>query len=217
MTPQVADPEKEPLKSALESLRESEEFNARLVESSRDCIKVLDLDERLLSINSGGMASLEICDVSPIIGTSWIDFWEGEDKVAAGRAVKIACRGGVGRFVGFFATRETNQPRWWDVTINAILGKDGRPEKLLSISRGVTELKQAEQRLRESRDVLERTVAERSIYLERTCTAMAMRKRWIPRDSTSQANGPGSGLFLHSLGTTRLRRNCSLPSRQSMP
>ncbi len=108
MTPQVVDPEKEPLKSALESLRESEEFNTRLIESSRDCIKVLDLDARLLSINAGGLASLEICDLGPVVGTSWIDFWEGDDKAAARRAVEIARQGGIGRFVGFFATRQTN-------------------------------------------------------------------------------------------------------------
>ena len=33
MTSQVADPEKEPLKSALEALRESEEFKTRLIEA----------------------------------------------------------------------------------------------------------------------------------------------------------------------------------------
>ena len=172
MTPQVVDPEKEPLKSALESLRESEEFNTRLIESSRDCIKVLDLDARLLSINAGGMASLEICDLGPVVGTSWIDFWEGEDKAAAMRAVETARQGGIGRFVGFFATRQTNQPRWWDVAVSAILDRDGKPEKLLSVSRDVTELKQAEQRVRESRDVLEREVAERNSHLARTSTAL---------------------------------------------
>ena len=60
MTPQVADPEKEPLKSALEALRESKEFKTRLIEGSRDCLKVLDLEGRLLSMNAGGMAALEM-------------------------------------------------------------------------------------------------------------------------------------------------------------
>ena len=46
-------------KTAQEALRESEEFNTRMVEGSQDCIKVLDLDGRLLSMNAGGMAVLE--------------------------------------------------------------------------------------------------------------------------------------------------------------
>ena len=70
MTPWVADSEQEPLKAILESLRESEEFKARLIEGSRDCIKVLDLNARLLSMNAGGMAVLEICDLGPIVGSS---------------------------------------------------------------------------------------------------------------------------------------------------
>ncbi len=54
-------------KTAQEALRESEEFNTRMVEGSQDCIKVLDLDGRLLSMNAGGMAALEICDLGPIL------------------------------------------------------------------------------------------------------------------------------------------------------
>ena len=51
MTPRVADSEQEPLKSAPEdSLGEREEFHTRLIESRCDCIKVLDLEARLLSM-----------------------------------------------------------------------------------------------------------------------------------------------------------------------
>ena len=148
MTPLVADPEKEPLKSALEALRQSEEFKTRLIESSRDCIKVLDLDARLLSMNAGGMAALELCDLGPVLGTSWIDFWQGEDRTRAQAAVTTALQGGVGRFVGYFPTLQSKQPRWWDVVVTAINGPDGRPDKLLSVSRDVTDLRQADELLR---------------------------------------------------------------------
>src|SRR5215831_18629636 len=172
MTPQVADPEKEPLRSALESLRESEEFKTRLIEGSRDCLKVLDLEGRLLSMNAGGMSALEICDLGPVVGASWFDFWEGADKEAARKAVETARSGGVGRFVGFFPTRQTHQPRWWDVVVNAILGADRKPEKLLAVSRDVTALKQAEELLRRSHETLERKIAERNIDLARTSAAL---------------------------------------------
>ena len=127
------------------ALRASEEFKTRLIEGSRDCIKVLDLDGRLLSMNAGGMAALELCDLGPVIGTSWIDFWKGEDKEAARRAVETAREGGIGRFTGYFPTTQTKTPMWWDVVVNAILDTDGKPEKLLVISRDVTESKGADQ------------------------------------------------------------------------
>lgn len=34
---------------------------------------------------------------------------------------------------------------WWDVTVSPILGADGKPEQLLSVSRDITQRKQAEQ------------------------------------------------------------------------
>jgi PAS domain S-box-containing protein len=161
MTPLVADPEQEPLKSTLESLRESEEFKTRLIESSRDCIKILDLEGRLLSMNAGGMAALEICDVGPIVGTPWIEFWQGADRGAAQVAIETARTGGVGRFVGFFPTTQTKEPRWWDVVVNAIKDAEGRPEKLLAVSRDVTLTWEAEHRLRESHERLEQEVVLR--------------------------------------------------------
>ena len=33
-------------------------------------------------------------------------------------------------------------PKWWDVSVTAILGPDGKPERLLSVSREITGMKQ---------------------------------------------------------------------------
>ena len=130
--------------SRLESPPASADFKTRLIEGSPDCIKVLDLDGRLLSMNAGGMAVLEICDLKPFIGAAWIDFWQGEDRKAAQAAVKAARDGGMGRFVGFFPTAQTRKPMWFDVVVSPILDADGKPEKLLAASRDVTQWKRAE-------------------------------------------------------------------------
>jgi PAS domain S-box-containing protein len=116
----------------------------RLIEGSPDCIKVLDLDGRLLSMNAGGMAVLEICDLKPFIGSAWADFWQGEDRKAAQAAVKAARNGGLGRFVGFFPTTQTRKPMWFDVVVSPINDANGKPEKLLAASRDVTQWKRAE-------------------------------------------------------------------------
>src|SRR6266853_114388 len=107
-----------------ESPPASADFKTRLIEGSPDCIKVLDLDGRLLSMNAGGMAVLEICDLKPFIGAAWIDFWQGEDRQAAQAAVKTARNGGLGRFVGFFPTIQARKPMWFDVVVSPILDED---------------------------------------------------------------------------------------------
>src|SRR5215813_5330935 len=95
-------------------------LSERLVESSPDCIKVLDLDGRLLSMNAGGMKLLEICDLAPFAGASWIDFWQGADRKSAEDAINKAREGGIGRFVGSFSTVQSHKPMWFDVMVSPV-------------------------------------------------------------------------------------------------
>ena len=133
-----------------EALRSSEEFKSRLIACSRDCIKVLDLEARLLFMNQGGMQVLEICDVAPFLNGCWVEFWEGADRDKALAAVETARQGGVGRFTGYFETRIHREPRWWDVVVNPIRDANGMPVQLLAVSRDVTEQKQSDDALREA-------------------------------------------------------------------
>ncbi len=141
-------------KKAEDALQGSEEFNRRILQASADCIKVLDLDGRLEFMSEGGMCVMEVDDFGAIEGKCWPDFWSGEGQVKVLAAIEEARRGGTGRFQGF-ATTMKGSPRWWDVLVTPINGADGRPERLLSVSRDVSAAKAAERAVRESRDRLE--------------------------------------------------------------
>jgi PAS domain S-box-containing protein len=132
-------------KEAEEFLRRSEEFNRSIIVSSPDCIKVLDLEGNLLSMESG-QELLGIEDIGPYLNKSWFEFWAGEDRVAARAAVQAAAAGGEGNFVGFFRTPR-DEPKWWDVAISPILDAHGQPARLLAISRDVTERRKLEEAL----------------------------------------------------------------------
>ena len=137
-------------KKAEQALRDAEEFKSRLIACSQDCIKMLDLEGRLLWMNEGGMQALEICELGPFVNSSWIQFWEGEDRKAAQAAVETARNGGTGRFTGYFATTTSKQPRWWDVVVSPIRNAEGKPECLLAVSRDVTEHKRNEEALQKA-------------------------------------------------------------------
>jgi len=157
---------------------EPENIRARLIEGSPDCIKVLDLDGRLISMNAGGMKMLEICDIKPFIGAAWIEFWKGADREAAVAAVKTACDGNVGRFVGFFQTVTTRTPKWFDVVVSPILDLLGKPEKLVASSRDVTDFKRAE---RSFHAITEGTAAATGDEFFRSlarCAALALGARY---------------------------------------
>src|SRR5882724_654113 len=132
------------VKRRKKSLPLTEEFRTRLIDGSPDCLKVLDLEGRLLSMNAGGMAVLEICSLEPVLNTFWIDFWQGQDRENARKAVAAARTGRIERFVGFFPTTQTKTPKWWDVVVSPIRDSQGKPEKLLAASRDVTEWKRAD-------------------------------------------------------------------------
>jgi len=144
----------------------TDEFARRILASSADCIKILDLDARLEFMSEGGMCVMEIDDFGDVRGKCWPDFWDGEGRAMAAEAVEEAKRGGIGRFQGPSPTHK-GTPRWWDVIVTAMEGDDGKPERLLSISRDITATKAAEARLRELNETLEQQVLARTAERDR--------------------------------------------------
>lgn len=112
-----------------------------------DCIKVLDLDGRLQFMSDGGKRVMEVDDFSALKGCPWPDFWSGAGNGDAAAAVAAAKAGKTTRFRGPANTAK-GTPRYWDVQVSPILGADGRPAQILSISRDITNVWEAEQRER---------------------------------------------------------------------
>ncbi len=121
-----------------EALRQSEEFTKRVLESTSDCIKVLDLDARLLYMNPGGLCLLEIDDLTPYMNAEWVCFWQDEVREEVEAAIAAAKAGEQGRFQGFCATAK-GTPKWWDVVIAPIRNGAGAVVQLLSTSRDITD------------------------------------------------------------------------------
>ena len=109
----------------------------QVFESSPDCIKVLDLQGRLLAMNANGAIALEIADVQGRVGTLWPEWWAGEARSLAWAAVAAAAGGAVNRFTAA-TTNEAGGEEWWDVLVAPVFGTDGQPTRLISISRNVT-------------------------------------------------------------------------------
>ncbi|GJE17895.1 PAS domain-containing protein [Methylobacterium marchantiae] len=129
---------------ASQKQRTDAEFMRSVLASSGDCIKVLDLDSRLTFMSEGGMRVMEVSDFNAIKGCPWPDFWHDQGNADALAAIEAAKAGGIGHFQGVADTMAGN-PRWWDVQVTPILDAEGRPERLLSVSRDITVQKTAEQ------------------------------------------------------------------------
>jgi len=132
-------------RNALKALQQSEEFVKRIIASSNDCIKVLDIEGHLLSISEGGQKLLEIDDLLPFLGLSWIDFWK-EDIEGAQEVIRKAGSGEVGIFHGYCPTVK-GTPKWWEVVVTPMMNDDNKIENLLAVSRDITERKRASESL----------------------------------------------------------------------
>jgi phosphoserine phosphatase RsbU/P len=128
-------------RSAQEALRASEEFSRRILESSHDAIEVLDLDGNLVTVNPGGQRSFGVATALGRRDRSWLDLWGGTARSVAERALADARAGRTGRFQGIRATQSGEQ-LWWDVIVTPVLGLDERPDRLVAVSRDITEQKQ---------------------------------------------------------------------------
>ncbi|MBD2534066.1 PAS domain S-box protein [Nostoc flagelliforme FACHB-838] len=158
-------------KQAQTSLRQSEAFNQQILDSSDDCIKVLDLSGRLLYMNQRGQALIGIQEMTPFLNASWVEFWQDADQLAALDALDMAKAGKVGSFQGYCPTL-AGEPKWWDVKLTPIRGAGGQVERLLCISRDITERRRIEEerhqnqeRLRQSEERLSAIYSQAAVGL----------------------------------------------------
>jgi len=113
------------------------------IESSQDCLKILDLDAHLLYINPAGLELLGVDSPRELLHRPWIDLWQEKDREVIQQAVAQAKTGAVGNF-----QRPCRTPagvvKWWDVAVMPIVDPSGAVVQLLAVSRDVSALWQAE-------------------------------------------------------------------------
>jgi len=142
-------------------LRDTQEFNSRVLASSNDCIKVIGLDGKLAFMSEGGMKVMEVSDFNAVKGCPWPDFWQDQGHLDAKAAIANARAGISGRFQGF-ANTYMGTPKWWDVQVTPIYDEQGAVEKILCISRDITATREAEEDLRRLNATLEERVEART-------------------------------------------------------
>lgn len=145
-----------------DSFPHQDALNRQIIESSADCIKVLDLQGNLLYMNVGGQQSMEIDDFSLCLNMPWTDFWQGNDQQSAQNALVKAREGKVSAFRGYCETAK-GTPKWWEVVVTPVFDTNGNVERILSVSHDITERIRMEAALRESNQRL--TLAQETAQL----------------------------------------------------
>lgn len=184
---------------------------AAVMSGSGDCIKILDLEGRLQYMSEGGQRVMEVDDFSVLKGCPWPDLWGGDGNLAAKHAMDEARNGRSARFMGAANTAK-GTPKYWDVQVLPILGRDGQVTHLLSISKDITELRSADltiRRLLGEADVAAEVEAAKLARLLKSATSMVC-----------VVTGPNhvielvNDAFVNLVGQRNL---VGLPGRQALP
>lgn len=126
-----------------------------LLESSPDCVRVLDLHGNLLSMNRNGLGLMEIDDLSQVCGLPWASLWPDESSQQIQSALEQARQGKLGHFTAFCPTAK-GMPKFWDVRVTPVHGSDGQLQGFLSASRDITVLQELLHELRAEKSEQER-------------------------------------------------------------
>jgi PAS domain S-box-containing protein len=184
-----------------EALRQAEELNKRIVESTTDCVKILDLEGRLIHVNREGLRLLEINDPAALLHRPIVEFFGGAIREAAEDAVAAARGGGRGRFQGRLVA-PSGVARWWDVLITPITDRNGMVVQMLAVSRDITERR---------RDEAFRAVRQQMLEMIATGSALPEVLECLVRVVEQQSNGMScSALVLDDDGATI--RHAAAPS-----
>ncbi|AMB43389.1 diguanylate cyclase [Methylobacterium sp. AMS5] len=108
-----------------------------LLASSTDCVTLVDPGGHLLFMSAGNRTVMEIADIEPLLGRSWLDFWHGADREAARNALATVRAGDGASFRGFCPT-PSGQPKWWAVNLSPLPGDRSGPARILAVSRDIT-------------------------------------------------------------------------------
>lgn len=146
------------------ALRQSEEFKQRLLESSSDCIIVLDRQGRLIYINEGGKQLMQIDKIENYLDKKWSAIYPPEGAAEVEEAIFLALRGQPNRFQNSCPTVK-GIPKWWDIAVSPIFDEEGEVYQILFVSRDVTNNKRYEAQLHKTNEELARATRLKDEFL----------------------------------------------------
>ena len=190
-------------KRTADALAAAEAFSRSVLESSPDCLKLLDREGRMQFMNANGQCLLEIDDFAPMHGQLWSSLWPAETAGVVTEAIAKACRGEAARFRAEAPTAK-GRMKWWDVIVAPITagGGSGPEGALISVSRDVTELRAIEQALRAS-EQRSRTLFDAAPMAIFVCDRDAVIQTYNQRAVELWGRAPVCGVEKHC-GSTKL-------------
>lgn len=138
-------------------LRQARTLFAAL-EASQDCVKLVNLDGRILYMNTGGSRLMEVDDLQGVHGQPWVEFWPEPARPRVREALAKASANQHDRFRAVCPTARGTL-KHWDVMVTPLVDDAGVVTVALVTSRDVSELVIAQAEAEASQHALTRQAA----------------------------------------------------------
>ncbi|QEO98799.1 histidine kinase-response regulator hybrid protein [Xanthomonas oryzae pv. oryzicola] len=110
----------------------------QIVALSRDCIKEIDLDGRITSVNVNGLAGIGASSADHVIARPWRELWPSEAAEMVDAAMAESAKGTVQEFeascVNLAGVRQT-----WHVVTSPLFDERGKVEAIQAVSKNVSD------------------------------------------------------------------------------
>jgi PAS domain S-box-containing protein len=131
------------------SIAERADLLRSILDSSVDCIKVIERDGTLSFMNANGLCAMEIDHPQSVLGRPWCELWPEDAAEQLNLAIATGLNGEPTRFQAYCPTAK-GTPRWWDVTVSPVREPSGEVSRLVAVSRDVSGRIEVETKLRDS-------------------------------------------------------------------
>lgn len=120
-------------------------YSETLLNASPDWVEILTPSGEIEFMNEAGLSFLAT-QLPDVRGQRWHDLWPEESRSLVREAVGKVSAGESTRFEAYCPI-SADDPKWWDVTVAPILGAGGEVERIIAVSRDITERHQYEAQL----------------------------------------------------------------------
>lgn len=146
------------------ALKESEEKYRKLVESSADCIHMIDTEGRFVHINRAGLRLNCLKHEKEILGKSYQKMVHKKYEHVVAEAIQKVLKGETASF-HYETTSPNGDHKWWDSNLVPIRCSDGKIVNMVGISRDVTEQRQSSKTIEFLREYASNIVANLPISI----------------------------------------------------
>ncbi|MGF6392190.1 sensor histidine kinase [Pseudomonas plecoglossicida] len=139
-------------------------YSEAILNASPDWVDILAPSGEIEFMNEAGLAFMGT-HLASVKGQRWYDLWPDESRSLVWEAVAKVSAGETMRFESYCQIAP-DEPRWWDVTVAPIMDADGQIERIIAVSRDITERHQYEAQLLSLIDAQNSRQSRSDLYLE---------------------------------------------------